>query len=140
MEPLLKLGIQVAGVSQLLLCVVSFAIPQKLKWSERTKDLVPLLRQMFYTYAIYILASHFFFGVISACFAESLLEGGVVELSLLVFMALWWTGRIICQFFFFDRTGIPETPFNKMAETILVLMFFCLVGVYWSSVVWILAK
>jgi len=140
MEDLLKLGIQVAGVSQLLLCVVSFAIPKKLEWSKRTESLVPLIRQMFFTYAIYILASHFFFGLVCTLFAEELMSGGAIELSLLTFMALWWTGRIVCQFFFFDRTGIPHKPFNKIAEGILVLMFFCLVGVYWGSVIWICMK
>ena len=137
MDTLIKLGLQVAGAAQLALCVASLAIPRCLQWSERTKQLIPLMRQMFYTYAVYILASHFFFAGVSLFLAEELMEGDVIGNALLAFMGLWWTGRLVCQFFFFDRTGIPETPFNKLAETVLVCMFFGLVSVYWGTLLWI---
>ncbi len=136
METVIKLGLQVAGLAQLLLCVVSVAIPRCLQWNERTACLIPFIRQMFYTYALYVLGSHFFFAVISLCFAEELLTSGPLGSCMLGFMGVWWTVRIICQFFFFDREGIPNTPFNKVAEGLLVLMFFCLVAVYWGCVLW----
>ena len=48
----------------------------------------------------------------------------------------WWVGRIFCQFFYFDRKGIPETPFNMFAEVILVVMFCGLVTVYGGTLIW----
>jgi len=140
MDTLVKLGLQIAGVAQLLLFIGSFAIPRCLQWSERTASLIPLMRQLFMTYAIYILASHLFFASVSLFLADVLLEGDVLALCLLGFMGLWWTGRIICQFFYFDRSAIPQTPWNKLAETVLVLLFFCLVTVYWGAFVWILIR
>jgi len=73
MEDLLKTGLMVAGGAQFLLCLGSVAIPRCLQWSERTAGLVPLIRQMFFTYAGYILVSHIFFAILSLFFAEELL-------------------------------------------------------------------
>lgn len=136
MEPLLKLGLQVAGISQLCLTLGSLAIPRCLQWSERTANLIPLIRQMFFTYALYVFASHLFFGIITLSFADELLKGTPLANALLIFMGSWWVGRLVCQFFFFDRSGIPDSPFNKGAEFILVTMFFGLVTVYWTTLIW----
>jgi len=140
MEALLKIGLLVAGCAQLLLCFVSFAIPRSLKWTERTADLVPFIKQMFFTYAVYILFAHFFFALTTLFLADELMADSKVGNALLAFMGTWWTGRIFCQFFYFDRTGIPDTKFNKVAEGILVLMFFGLVTVYWGTLIWNLTR
>ena len=140
MDTLIKLGLQVAGISQLMLCVASVAIPRKLQWSERTADLVPLMRQLFYTYAVYVLGSHFFFAGVSLLLADELLAGGRLGIAMLGIMAFWWTVRIVCQFFFFDRTGIPDTRFNRIAEAILIVLFFCLTTVYWGALIWVLIQ
>ena len=136
MDVLLKLGLQVAGLSQLALCIGSLLIPRCLQWSERTASLIPLMRQMFFTYAIYILGSHLFFGLVTFGFAEELLDGSKLANALLFFMGTWWFGRLICQFFYFDRSGIPESPFNKIAEVILVTLFVALFTVYWGALIW----
>ncbi len=136
MEQLLKLGLYIAGGAQFLLFIGSLAIPHCLKWSEHTAQLIPLMRQMFFTYAVYILGSHLFFAIITFFFADELMKGSPLGNTLLVFMGLWWSGRIVCQFFYFNRDDIPETPFNKVAETLLVTMFFGLVTVYWGTLIW----
>ena len=135
MDHFLKLGLQIAGLSQLVLCIGSLAIPRCLQWSERTASLIPLMRQMFFTYAIYILASHLFFGVISFFLVDNLLSGTPLANALLLFMGAWWSGRLFCQFFYFDRNGIPETLFNKSAEVILVALFIALVTLYWGTLI-----
>ena len=140
METLLKAGLYVAGVAQMILCIMSFAIPRSLKWRERTASLIPFIRQMFFTYAVYILYAHLFFALITLLMAPDLLEGARLGNALLAFMGAWWTGRIFCQFFYFDRTGIPQTFFNKVAEVILVVMFFGLVTVYWGTLIWNLTQ
>ncbi len=140
MEQILLLGLKISGISQLLLCVGSLAIPRCLKWKERTATLIPLIREMFFTYAIYILVSHLFFGIVSFWLNHELLSGSSLANALLILMGAWWSGRIVCQFFFFDRSGIPETPFNKIAETILVTMFIALVTVYWGALLWNLTR
>ncbi|MDB9741417.1 hypothetical protein OAB00_01040 [Akkermansiaceae bacterium] len=94
------------------------------------------MRQIFFTYAVYILGTHLFFALMTFFLRDELMAGGALANVLLGFMGIWWTGRIVCQFFYFDREGIPETPFNKLAEALLVMMFFGLVTVYWGALIW----
>jgi hypothetical protein len=56
----------VAGVGQLALVVASLAIPRVLGWRQQTARLRPLLRQVFWTYALYILCTNLCFGLVSA--------------------------------------------------------------------------
>ncbi len=140
LKELIHTGLLIAGGAQLTLCMASVAIPRNLRWVERTAGLVPFIRQMFYTYAVYVLGAHLFFALTTLMLADELMAGSGIGNMLLVFMGAWWTGRIYCQFFYFDRTGIPETRFNKVAEGILVVMFFALVTVYWGALIWNLTR
>ena len=57
---------------------MSFAILRSLQWSERTANLVPLIRQMFFTYAVYILGAHLFFALVTLFLPDELMEGSLI--------------------------------------------------------------
>ena len=122
-----------AGVGQLALIVGSLAIPHVLKWREDTSKLRPLTRQVFWTYAIYIWATNLSFGLVS------LRPGWLLDRSPLAscvtgFMAAYWVGRILIQFFYFDRSDAPPGWHVRLAEVALVGLFFYLAGVYGLAV------
>ena len=94
MDTLIKIGLQTAGAAQLALCVASIAIPRCLRWGERTQCLIPLIRQMFFTYAGYILGTHLFFAGVSLFMADALLQGTPLANILLFFMGTWWFVRM----------------------------------------------
>lgn len=122
--------LKLAGLGQLILVVASVAIPRCLNWKCGLASLQPLLRKMFWTYAVYITAMHTFFGIISLFATDELLAGGFITTSLCVLMFIWWFARILIQFFYFDTEGLPKTAFNKLAEVGLVMLFTFLSGVY----------
>lgn len=123
-------AVQLAGIGQLVLVLGSVAIPKCLDWKGGLAGLRPLLRQMFWTYAIYISVMHVFFGIVSVFAPEELLSGGMITTSLCVLMFIWWFARILIQFFYFDKTGLPDTKFNHLAEVALVSLFVYLSLVY----------
>ena len=45
----------IAGIGQVVLALGSVAIPRVLKWKEEVVKLRPLIRQLFWTYASFIL-------------------------------------------------------------------------------------
>ena len=55
----LKLLILMAGIGHIVLCAGSVLIPKALQWRQHLNTLQPLLRQMFWTYAAYILVINF---------------------------------------------------------------------------------
>ncbi len=132
----LELYLRLAGLAQLILVLGSFFIPKQLGWNKELSSANQLVRQLFWTYGGYILGSHLFFGLVSAFAAPALLESGPLGLALLSFMGLWWSIRIILQFTCFDRTCIPPNRFNVIAESILVLMFFCL-SITYLGALWV---
>ena len=126
----IETGVVLAGVGQLILVVASAVIPRCLDWKGPLAVLPLLMRQLFWTYAGYILGMHLFFGLISV-FGTSLLLDGTPQAAMLCgLMMTWWLVRIGLQFFCFDRKGIPQTRFNLLAEALLVLLFLFLTIVY----------
>lgn len=126
----LKMALWLAGVGQLVLVAGSVAIPFCLKWKVPLASLPLLMRQIFLTYAGYIVGMHFFFGVLTTFGTKLLIDGTPQAAILCGLMAVWWMVRILLQFCCFDRKGIPQTRFNLLAEVLLVALFFYLSVVY----------
>ena len=125
----LPLLVVLAGAGQLALIVASLAIPFVLRWREELAKLRPLTRQVFWTYSLYIWATNLSFGLVS------LRPGWLLDRSPLAgcvtgFMSAYWVGRILIQFFYFDRSDAPPGWHVKAAEVALVALFFFLTGVY----------
>src|SRR5262245_28399545 len=63
--PLTEL-IRLAGLGQVVLVAGSLAVPRVLGWRRELAGLRPLTRQVFWTYAGYILTTNLVFGLVSA--------------------------------------------------------------------------
>ncbi len=133
-------ALKLAGIFQLVLCIASWWIPQILDWKGQMKSWTVLMRQLFMTYALYILGSHLCFSFISWFAADYLLEpqpaSFVVSQLLLGFIGLWWTVRLLMQFVGFDLSQVAKTRFNVLAKHLLSLLFVYLVMVYWGIFIW----
>ena len=118
-----------AGVGQLALVAASLAIPRVLRWREDTAKLRPLTRQVFWTYAAYIWCTNLAFGLVSLR-PGWLLDGSPLAGGVTGFMAAYWVGRVLVQFFYFDRGDAPAGPHVRLAEAALVGLFVFLALVY----------
>ena len=127
---MLEVLVKLAGVGQLCLVAGSVFIPKCLNWKEGIGTANKLTRQLFVTYACYILGMHFFFGVISTFAADELLSGGFISTAICALEFVWWGTRIILQFRCFDRSCIPKTRFNGLAECLLVMLFISFTTIY----------
>jgi hypothetical protein len=105
----------VAGVGQLALIVASLAIPRVLRWREETAKLRPLTRQVFWTYAIYIWATNLSFGLVSLR-PDWLLDRSPLAGCVTGFITAYWMGRVLIQFFYFDRSDTPPGLLVRLAE------------------------
>ena len=121
-----------AGLAQLVLVVASLAIPRVLRWNEDTAKLRPLTRQVFWTYAAYIWCTNLAFGLLSLR-PDWLLEGSLLAVCVNGFIALYWIGRLLIQFLYFDRTDAPSGIHVRIAEVLLVALFVFLSAVYGAA-------
>jgi hypothetical protein len=119
-----------AGAGQLCVVLGSVAIPKLLDWRRELMRLEPLTRQVFWTYAAYILATNLFFATVSLFASRALVDRSPLAAALTTFMALYWAGRLAIQFLFFHRSGAPDTLSFRMAEVLLACGFTFFTAVY----------
>ncbi|HET6897128.1 MAG TPA: hypothetical protein VFK70_02230 [Vicinamibacteria bacterium] len=122
--------VRLAGLGQLALAAASTAIPVVLRWREQTATLRPLLRQLFWVYAGYILGFHVAFGLLSLLAPGWLLDGSGLATAVSGFIATYWSVRLILQFTFLDRSDAPQGPWFRGAEITLVALFVALSATY----------
>ncbi len=136
MKELLEIGLTIGGGALVVLCIASFWIPQALGWQEKLAGLTPLMRELWWTYSIYVWSSHVFFAVLALGFGDWLMSGSGAATAMGTFMLLWWSVRLWLQFFGFDFEEVEETPANRAAKHLLTLLFIGLVVLYGSLVAW----
>lgn len=122
--------IQLCGIAHLLLGAGSLVIPQMLEWDTALQNVPPLIRQMFWTYAGYILGLNLFFGVVSILYAGELLSGSGLAMALTLLIALYWLARLFIQFFYFDKRNLPQSAIYRVGEVALVALFIIFTIVY----------
>lgn len=135
MNELLNYGLLFAGFGFTLLVIASFWIPGILGWKEKLADLSPLMRELFWTYAAYVFASHCFFAVLTLGFRDWLLGGTGSAAAMSGFMCFWWTVRVYLQFFGFDLTEVKDTRLNRIAKHLLTLLFLYLM-IFFAILLW----
>lgn len=136
MKELLQTGLIVGGGSLVALSVASFWIPRALGWREKLAGLTPLMRELWWTYSIYVWSSHVFFAVLALGFGDWLLSRTGPAIAMTAFMLLWWSVRLGLQFFGFDLREIEGRLSNRVAKHLLTLLFAGLVVLYGSLLAW----
>jgi hypothetical protein len=120
----------IAGIGQLGLAIGSLWVPGVLNWRADVAKLRPLTRQVFWTYAIYIWGTNVAFGLVSTLIPTALLDQSPLASAVTGFMAVYWSGRIVIQFTYFDRSDAPTGRLVQFAEFVLVATFLFLAGTY----------
>jgi hypothetical protein len=136
MKELLEIGLKLAGFSLVALGIASFWIPKALGWREKLAGLTPLMRELWWTYSIYVWSSHGFFAVLALGHGEWLMSRTGAATAMSVFMLLWWSVRLWLQFFGFDLREIADRRANRIAKHLLTLLFIGLVVLYGGLVAW----
>jgi hypothetical protein len=123
-----------AGASQLAIALSSLLLPRVLKWRDQLAALSPLTRHLFLTYAGYILGTNVAFALLTLTMPDRLLDGSPLARAVAGFITLYWGVRLVLQFAFFDRSGIPRGLFFRFAEAGFVTLFIYLTLVYGALV------
>ena len=99
----LALLLTFAGIAHFGVLVASATVPKALNWRENLRPLPKLLRQMFWVYGSFIVLMIVSFGVITLGHTETLARGdNPLARSVCGMIALFWSVRLLVQFFVFD--------------------------------------
>ena len=136
MKELLQIGLMAGGGALVALSIASFWIPKALGWREKLAGLTPLMRELWWTYSVYVWSSHVFFAVLTLAFGDWLMSRTAPAIAMSTFMLLWWSVRLWLQFFGFDLREIEGSLTNRVAKHLLTLLFTGLVILFGSLVAW----
>lgn len=126
--------IYLAGIGQVCLVLGSLAVPKILNWKQELAKVQPLIKQMFWVYAAYIVVINLCFGFISVFDYQELTNGTSLAGMVTGFIAIYWISRVLIQFLYFDRSNFPNGNWHKAGEAVLVLLFVLLSVVYsWAA-------
>ena len=126
----IETAIILAGLGQVLLVVSTLAAPKVLRWKEDTAKLRPLNRQIFWTYANYILVTNLSIGLLSLLAPELLTREDSLSTIISGYISLYWGARVVLQFTYYDRNDKPNGLFFKLCEYGYNALFIYLAAVY----------
>ena len=102
-------ALQFAGVILLCIALANFFAPKKMRWSQNLEHVEPVFRQGFIIHCVFLVAC--VVAMAMACILlPQLLLSGQLGRGMLGFMALFWTGRMCVQFFYYERSIKQEFP------------------------------
>jgi hypothetical protein len=123
MNPPLSLAIQFAGALHLLVAAANFVLPGMLRYRENLAKVSPIIREIFLVHAAYIVLILVGFGLICIFFPNDLSGASRLGRFLCVFLAIFWSLRVVIQFGFYDRLTKSAHPLGNFAFTGIFLYF-----------------
>ncbi|MBK8207647.1 MAG: hypothetical protein IPK87_12800 [Planctomycetes bacterium] len=122
--------IRAAGAGHFAVVAASTGAPKVLRWKEELARLRPLNRQIFSTYAGYILTINLLFGLISIAAPQWLIDRTPLAACICGFIALYWGARLLLQFVYYDNSAAPPGFQYKLAEWVFIAHFAYFTGVF----------
>lgn len=119
----------VAGLSQFAITLASLGVPRVLQWGPDLAKLRPLNRQIFTTYAGYILGTNLAFALLSTFDPGLLVSKTPLAGWVSGFIAVYWGARLVLQGVYY-RGDRPPGRRYLLAEVVFCFAFLGLTIVY----------
>jgi hypothetical protein len=130
----LTLALQIAGLLHLGLLCAGAMMPRVVGMRSHLTTLPPFIRQLFWVYYSFIGLCLVSFGTISVTLAPALAAGGNLARGFCVFLAAFWTLRLIAATFVFDMRPYLTNNFRRLGYHAINLVFAYLPIVYaWAA-------
>ena len=130
----LRLNFQLVGLLQIMLALAHLTFPRRFGWKKDLSQLSLLNRQMFYVHAFFLCLTLVLFGLLNLVRTDELLAGGSLARSVLGGIAVFWTIRLLIQFFVYDPQLWRGHRFNTAMHIMFALLWSYFAGVYiWAA-------
>jgi alginate O-acetyltransferase complex protein AlgI len=135
-EDWLNLALWLAGFGHFCILGASVQVPHRLGWKKDLAQLTPFNRKLFWVYSIYTFITIVAFGSLTLVLHAELLRGDRAALGLAAFIAVFWTGRILIDFFYFEDADWPPGRAFVVGHFALTALFLALAATYWTALAW----
>ena len=139
-KDLLYWAILACGAGHFLILGASFQVPQKLGWKVEFARLGRFNQKIFWTYGGYIVFCIVAFGFVDLLNSKGLLENHPSSIAIAIFIALFWTARVIIDFLYFKHEDWPKGDAFVIGHACLTALFCFLAITHLSLVAWHLTQ
>lgn len=135
-EQLLSLALWLAGIGHFCVLGASFQVPARLGWKYDLLKLAPFNRKLMWTYSGFTLFTIIAFGLLTLTLHGELLRGEPAALGLAAFIGVFWSLRLLVDFFYFTHEDWPAGRGMVLGHVLLSTLFVSLAATYLGLVVW----
>ena len=136
----LSLALWLAGMGHFCILFASFQVPSRLGWKRDLSKLTPFNRKLMWVYGGTTLQTIIAFGIMTLFLHNQFLSGERGACTLAAFIAIFWTTRILVDFFYFEHSDWPQGTQFVIGHILLTALFVVLASTYWAVVIWSLTK
>ena len=131
-----SLALRLAGAGHFLLLAAAFQVPARLNWKQDLAGLRPINRKLLWVYGGFTAGTIIAFGTLTLLLHQELLRGDRAALALAGFIGIFWSARILVDFFYFRHSDWPAGKAFKVGHILLTALFVYLAATYIGVIVW----
>jgi hypothetical protein len=135
MKPL-EILLIIGGILHFGTLLGSAQVPRELRFREELPKLPPLMRHWILVAGGYVVLCILGFGTISLCMPSHLASGEPLARAICGFIALFWSLRLMIQFFLFDARPYLRNWFLRVGYHGLTVVFLYHTVVYGAAALW----
>lgn len=130
----LTLALEIAGLLHLGLICAGAMMPGVVGIRSHLAALPPFIRRLFWVYYSFIGLCLMSFGTITVVLSPTLAAGGILARTFCIFLAAFWTLRLIAATFVFDMRPYLTNSFRRLGYHATNIVFVYLPVVYtWAA-------
>lgn len=130
----LTLALEIAGLLHLGLLCAGALMPGVVGMRSHLVALPPFIRRLFWVYYSFIGLSLVSFGTITVALAPTLAAGGALARAFCIFLAAFWTLRLVAATFVFDLRPYLTNNYRRLGYHAINIVFVYLPIVYaWAA-------
>jgi alginate O-acetyltransferase complex protein AlgI len=125
-----------AGAGHFVILLASAQVPSRLRWKQDLAQLMPFNRKLLWVQGGFTVLTIIAFGTLTLALHTELLRGDRAAMGLTIFIASYWTARILVDAFYFAHEDWPTGKLFVIGHILLTSLFASLAICYWALVVW----
>lgn len=125
-----------AGLGHFVILIASFQVPARLDWKHDLTVLKPLNRKLLWVQGSFTVLTIIAFGVLILALHSEFLGGDRAAMGLAVFIAVYWTARVLVDIFYFSHSDWPRGRLFVVGHILLTLLFTSLAVIFAALLIW----
>lgn len=125
-----------AGLGHFVILIASFQVPGRLDWKHDLAQLKPFNRKLLWVQASFTVLTIIAFGVLVLTLHGELLSGDRAAMGLAMFIAVYWSARVLVDIFYFSHSDWPRGRVFVVGHVLLTSLFTSLVAIFAALLVW----